>query len=275
MRQIFILALIAFSIVSCVPTKKLTYLKEDSKAIKDTNTIYALNRTDYQLQTNDIISINVRSFDQETSSLFNLGGGMMGGGAQGGGQGGGQGGLGGGDMLFYLQGYPVDMEGNIEMPIMGTVNVVGKTIEEIQLIVEEKLNSYFVEDAVFVTVRLAGIRYSVVGEVNRPGRYVIFANQVSIIEALSQCGDISFIGDRTSVMILRQTPQGIRTHYLDLTKVDALTNPLYFVQPNDIINIQPLPQKSWGTGTTGIGTFTTVLSVVASSIALYVAFNNF
>ncbi len=274
MRQILIFVAATLMATACVPTRKLTYLKEDKKAIRDSATVYKLNRTSYQLQTNDIVSINVRSFDQETSALFNIGGGMgMGGG--GGAGGGGQGGMNGGDMMFYLQGYPVDMNGFIEMPILGPVKVVGKTIEEVQAIVEQKLNSYFVEDAVFVTVRLAGIRFSIVGEVNGPGRYVVFANQVSIFEALSQAGGIGLVGDRTNVMILRQTPAGIVTYYLDLTEIDALTDPLYFVQPNDLINIQPLPQKSWGTGTTGIQTFTTILSIVASSIALYVAFGNF
>jgi polysaccharide export outer membrane protein len=266
MRRILMILLVVTLAIACVPTKKLTYLQESKSAVEDTNSIYPLARTDYQLQTNDIISINVRSFDEKTSMLFNLQ-------STGNGNAGGAAGM--GDMLFYLQGYPVDADGNIEMPIMGQVNVIGKTIEEIQLIVEEKLNAYFVEDAVFVTVRLAGIRYSVVGEVRSPGRYVIFANQVNIFEALSQCGDITMVGNRTKVMIVRQTPTGTKTFYVDLTEADALSNPLYFVQPNDIINVQPLRQKSWGTGTTGIQTFSTVLSVVASSIALFVAFNNF
>jgi polysaccharide export outer membrane protein len=272
MKRLLLLLFGLLFFAACVPTKKLTYLKENEALAQDSANIYKLDRSSsYQLQTNDIITVNVRSFDQETSALFNIGGNMNGGGAAGGGQGG----MNGGDMLFYLQGYPVDQSGFIEMPILGPVQVIGKTIEEVQTIVEQKLNSYFVEDAVFVTVRLAGIRFTIVGEVNAPGRNVIFANQVSIFEALAQSGGISLVGDRTNVMILRQTPAGMETHYVDLTQADVLTNPLYFIQPNDLINVQPLPQKSWGTGTTGIGTFTTILSVVASSIALYVAFGNF
>lgn len=269
----FLIVIFSFSFLfSCVPTRKLTYLKEKKEVIQDSTNIYQLDRSSsYLLQNNDIITVNVRSFDKETSALFNIGGGMNGGGQAGGAQGG----AAGGDMMFYLQGYPVDANGFIEMPILGPVQVIGKTIEEVQAIVEQKLNSYFVEDAVFVTVRLAGIRFTIVGEVNSPGRSVIFANQVSIFEAIAQSGGISLVGDRTNVMILRQTPAGMETHYVDLTDADVLTNPLFFIQPNDLINVQPLPQKSWGTGTTGIGTFTTVLSVIASSIALYVAFNNF
>lgn len=255
---------------SCVSTKRLTYLQEEKEQRADTNKIYQLQRSNYALQPNDIVSIVVRSFDQETAALFNIS--NFGGGAQGGQGGGGM--NNGGDMMFYMQGYPVSLDGKIQMPIIGVLDVSGKTIDEIQGIVETKLNEYFVEDAVFVTVRLAGVRFTVIGEVNNPGRFVIFQNQVNIFEAVNQSGGITMVGDRREVMILRQTKGGISTYYLDLTDADVLSDPYFFIQPNDIINIQPLPQKSWGIGTTGFQTFASLITFVASGLALYVALSN-
>lgn len=259
MRKLTILVLLLAFISSCVPKKRLTYLQEN----KETSVEYKLHRSAYKVQPNDILSITVRSFDLETSQMFNIANqtGMVQ--------------LQAGDILFYLQGYSIDLKGNIQMPILGELAVADKTIEEIQAQVETELKKYFTEEALNVSVQLAGIRYSIVGEVNRPGKYVIYQNQVNIFEALAHGGDISIVGDRKQVMIVRQQPGGdVNTFYLDLTDANVLNNPGYFIQPNDVINVQPLVQKSYGIGTTGFQTFSQILSVLASTITLIIAINS-
>lgn len=244
---------------SCVPTERLTYLQQ-----KETKQeYYDLKRPDYRVQPNDILSISIKSFDLETNLLFNRTSPNQ------------QNALQAGDILFYLQGYSLDLEGNITLPVIGELKVLNLTISQIDSLIESELNRYFVEEeAVFVSVQLSGVRYSVVGEVNLPGKYVIYQNQVNIFEALAEAGDISVVGDRENVMIVRQGSSGATTHFLDLTDVNVINSPYYFIQPNDIINIQPLPQKSLGIGTTGFQTFTQLFSVVASTITLIIALNS-
>jgi polysaccharide export outer membrane protein len=256
MKKIIALIGLAFLIASCVPIKRLTYLQEG-----EAKPNYQLQRYSYLLQPNDILSITIRSYDMETSQYFNISNTS-------------NQGLQAGDILFYLQGYSVDLEGNINLPILGQVDVAGKTIEEIQVLVETALKPYFTEEAVNVTVQLAGIRYAVVGEVNSPGKYVIYQNQVNIFEALANAGDISIVGDRKEVMIVRQMPEKVETFYLDLTDSRVINNPRYFIQPNDIINVQPLRQKSLGIGTTGFQTFSQLFSLLASTITLIIAINS-
>jgi polysaccharide export outer membrane protein len=256
MKKIIALIGLVFLIGSCVPIKRLTYLQE-GEAKPD----YKLQRSSYLLQANDILSITIRSYDIETSQYFNISNAS-------------NQGLQAGDILFYLQGYSVDLEGNINLPILGQVAVTGKTIAEIQVLVETALKPYFTEEAVNVTVQLAGIRFAVVGEVNRPGKYVIYQNQVNIFEALANAGDISIVGDRKEVMIVRQMPEKVETFYLDLTDSRVINDPHYFIQPNDIINVQPLRQKSLGIGTTGFQTFSQLFSLLASTITLIIAINS-
>jgi polysaccharide export outer membrane protein len=225
----------------------LTYLQE-GEAKPD----YKLQRSSYLLQANDILSITIRSYDMETSQYFNISNTSN------------QNGLQAGDILFYLQGYSVDLEGKINLPILGQVDVAGNTIAEIQVIVETALKPYFTEEAVNVTVQL----------VNRPGKYVVYQNQVNIFEALANAGDISIVGDRKEVMIVRQMPEKVETFYLDLTDSRVINDPHYFIQPNDIINVQPLRQKSLGIGTTGFQTFSQLFSLLASTITLIIAINS-
>ncbi len=253
MKKIILLLFIASVGVSCVSRKKLTYLQPVENST-DTSS-YKLSRSKYKIQPNDILSIQVRSFDQETTDMFNSSTtGNLNNSA--------------GDLVFYLKGFTVDFEGNIEMPILGRINVVGKDIEEIQVLVESALNNYFKDNAVFVTVQLAGVRFSIVGSVTRPGKYVIYQNQVNIFEAIALAGDIATVGNRKEVQILRQTPEGIKIVEVDLTSQAVLSNPYLFIQPNDIINIKPLPAKSFGIGTTGFQTFASILGVLASTATL-------
>ena len=258
MKHWLLLILLGILTYSCVTPEQLTYLQveEDSKS---DSLFYALNRSKYDLQPNDILSITVRSFDAETSELFNTTSTSANLNAA------------AGDLLFYLNGYTVDFEGNIDMPVIGPLNVAGKNVDEIKVLVQAELNNYFQENTVFVNVQLAGVRYSVVGDVSRPGKYVIYQNQVNIFEALAQAGDITLVGDRKQIQIVRQLEDGVIAIDLDLTDSQVLSDPYFFIQPNDIINVRPLRVKSLGIGTTGFQTIASVLAVLASTATLIIA----
>jgi polysaccharide export outer membrane protein len=89
----------------------------------------------------------------------------------------------------------------------------------------------------------------------------MFQERVNIFEAIANVGEIPITGDKKDVLIIRQYPQGQQIHHLDLTDVNVMKSQYYYIQPNDMIYVKPLKQKSWGTGTTGIQTITTLISV--------------
>ncbi len=250
--------LVLFFTTSCVSPRQLKYLQDQGEEAKvDSSGYHTLDRSQYKVQINDIITVNVRSYDSKATESYNANG------TEGGNN------FVGGDLIFYLRGYSINQEGNIELPILGMVHVAGLTTDEIKNKVETELNeNYFNDSAVYVTVQLAGIRISVVGEVNRPGKFTIFENQVSIFEALANAGDATFVANRREVQVIRQYPDGVKIHEIDLTDRNVINSPYYFLQPNDIVNIPPLKVKSFGTGTTGIGTFTTILSAVSSVLLI-------
>ncbi|WP_317045270.1 polysaccharide biosynthesis/export family protein [Formosa algae] len=114
----------------------------------------------------------------------------------------------------------------------------------------------------FVTVKLTGLRYTVSGEVEAPGTNTLFQDRVNIFEAIANAGEIPITGDRKDILIIRQYPQGQKIHHLDITREDVMSSPYYYIQPNDIIYVKPLPQKSWGTGETGMQTLTTIATII-------------
>jgi len=253
LMRLWFLGFVAICLASCVSQKRLTYLQEDTT--QENDTIYPIRKMQepYRLQVNDLLSIRVKALDQETVGIFNpisdesrINANR--------------------EERLYFDGFVVDVHGNIRIPALGDVNVLGYTIEEVRKDIEKRLlKDFFREEAnIFVTVKLAGIRYTINGEIGRSGSNIIYRDQATIMEAIGNSGDIPVTGDKTDVVVIRQYPGGQKVHHIDLTTIDAMDSPYYYIQPNDQIIVNPLPQKSLGTGTTGIQSFTTILSVVTA-----------
>jgi len=256
---VILVVVICFS--SCISTKQLTYLQEPENGVDSIIPIRKMQEP-YRLQINDLLSIRVKALDQETVGIFNpIGDSNL---------------NATGEEKLYNDGFVVDPHGNIRIPSLGEIQVLGYTVEEVRQELEKRLLAdYFKEEAnIFVTVKIAGIRYTINGEIGGPGSNIIYRDQVSIMEAIANSGDITLVGDRKNVVIIRQYPLGQKVHHIDLTQIDAMNSPYYFIQPNDLILINPLPQKSLGFGTTGISSFTTILTIITgltSVILLFIA----
>ncbi|CAL65522.1 polysaccharide biosynthesis/export family protein [Christiangramia forsetii] len=237
------------ALTSCVSTKQMSYLQEYEEEVDSIIQVQRL-RKPYRIQTGDLLSIRVKALDQELVGMFNPVGETNPNATT--------------EEAVYFDGFTVDDHGNIRVPTMGEINVLGFTEKEVREKIEEKLlEEYFREEAnIFVTVKLAGIRYTTLGEIGQ-GSQVIYKEQVTIMEAIANAGGITEYGDREQVQIIRQYPQGEEVHTIDVTNINALSSPYYYIQPNDMIVVNPLPQKALGVGTTGLGVFTTVFSVIS------------
>lgn len=224
----------------------------------DKSDIYKLNNEPYRLQVNDILYIDIKANNPEIISMFK-------GGSDG------QAVSSGGEELYY-DGYTVDRHGNIRIPYIGDINVLGYTEKEVREKIESELGKFFKNpELVFITVKLAGIRFVVTGEVGSPGTINLAQNQVSIIDAIANAGEITPLGNRQNIVIIRKTLDGVKKFQLDFTKIDVFESDNFYIQPNDIVYVAPLKQKAWGTGATGFQTFSTVvtiLSFVASTVLL-------
>ncbi|WP_405210811.1 polysaccharide biosynthesis/export family protein [Dokdonia sp. Asnod2-E02] len=246
---LLLILVIMASTASCVPLKDITYLQENETA---TDSIVSLQQQQppYRVQVGDILSIRLKALDQQLVEFFNPSGEE-------------------GVSLnegFYYDGFAIDTHGNIRVPELGEINVLGRTTEEIREIIEQRLLADYIKDEadLFVTVKLPGIRYTLVGEIGSSGTQNVLAEKVTILEAIANAGGVPITGDLTDVLIIRQYPGGQRVHHIDLTKIDVMQSPYYYIQPNDIITVNPLPQKAIGIGTTGLQAFTTILGLVTT-----------
>jgi polysaccharide export outer membrane protein len=251
MNKYLLLVLIGFGLLlaSCVPTKDLIYLQKKGTQ-QENSEVSQIASKPYRLQVSDIISITIKANDPKLVEIFSPKNQVLEGNRT--------------ETGLYYDGFSVDDHGNIRMPILEEVNVLGKTLDEVRLHIEERLlKEYFNKEAnIFVTVKLSGFRYTINGEVNAPGSKVLYVDKLNIMEAIANAGDITMTGNRHKVTVIRQTPSGYEMHDLDLTDVASMKSPYYYIKPNDYIYVKPLKQKSWGTGKTGIESLSTILSVL-------------
>lgn len=244
MKKLFLYVLFLGCFSSCVTTKQMTYFQGEPI---DKSDIYKLNNEPYRLQVNDILHIDIKAEDPKIVSLFTMSSSA-------------NTGSGG----SYFSGYTVDRHGSIRIPYLGDVNVLGYTEKEIREKIESELGKFLKKpESFFVTVKLAGINFIVTGEVGSPGTINLSQNQVSIIDAIANAGEITPLGNRSNVTIIRKTLDGVNKYKLDFTKIEIFESENFYIQPNDIIYVAPLRQKAWGTGTTGLQSFSTVVTVLS------------
>ena len=250
--KLLIIVLSCIFISSCIPHKDTIYLQNKDHGVKDTIP-YDLSEVQkpYRVQVDDILNIRIKVLDQDNVQIFNPTG---------------EGNLNASsEERAYFDGFTVDLHGNVRIPVLGDLNVLGYTTAEIEEKIKTKLlDEQFKETSnIFITVKLAGLRFTASGEIGRPGTLTLFKERVNIFEAIANAGEIPVSGNKKDVLIIRQYPQGQKIHHLDLTDINVMKSPYYYIQPNDMIYVKPLRQKSLGTGETAVSTISTIATIVS------------
>ncbi|MCH7410233.1 polysaccharide biosynthesis/export family protein [Belliella sp. DSM 111904] len=240
MKHILLICLTILMASSCISNKRITYLQNlpgNPEINLDEFIPYAEVQYKYILQPFDIVDIDFASASPELTEVFefqgarNMRGGMMGG-------------AGNGD-LFYFTGYSIDESGKVELPKLGKIKISGLTEEEAKDTIQEAINTYFKED-VYVKLRMAGIRYTTLGEFGSSGTKVILRNRATIFDALAASGESNILAKRNRLFIIRQYDGGTKIHQINLHDRALLASPFYFIQNNDILYLEPMKIRQFG-----------------------------
>ena len=252
-------ALVFLTALGCVSNEKIIYLQnlEGEDAIEDGELI-TYEIPEYKLQYNDIIDVNVQTVEDMLQYGFNNkpGGVMNGQTANVASQSGGD--------VYYMTGYTVDKNGNIQLPMLGDVFVKDKTLEDARIEIEQRLR-VFVKSDLYVKVKLGGIRYSALGEFRRPGKFVVLQDRMTIFEAIANAGDLTPIAKRDEVLLIRQYPEGSKLHRINLNDRQVVKSQFYFIQPNDQIYAEPMKVREIGAGENAAQSISLVISSITAA----------
>ena len=242
--------LMAMLFASCVPQKKMLYLKDAQMAAENQSINYVNDRSiNYRLQPGDNLYIRfVNTIDERSTVLLN------------------------GDVSrtlssdpsIYLQSYTIDEDGFIEMPLVGKIELQNLTVDEAKDRLQTELNQYITQTTIIV--KLSNFNLTVLGEVNHPGMYKVYQSQINLFEAISLAGNMTQFAKNEEVRIIRQTDNGSEIITVDMGSADILASPYYYLKPNDIIYVEPLKIKQWGFTTFP---YSIVLSIITLVITLY------
>ena len=235
---------------SCTTQKQLTYLQDIDTAGKDN--FFPYSRPEYRLQKQDILYVNIVTLNEEVNKMLNTGsssGTMQTNQMQGGGA--------------YLMGNIIRDSGFIRLPLIGNVYVFQKTMEEATKLIEEKA-SLLLKDA-RVIVKLLSYKITVLGEVRSPGNFTNYGNQLTVLDAIGMAGDLTDLGDRSRVLVVRPINEGSKTFRINLKDKNLLVSEAYFLLPNDIVIVEPRKVKLLSLNAQTISLF---FSTVFSTISL-------
>ncbi len=182
------------------------------------------------IQVNDILNIQVvsKTLNQQEAALFNNPAAGINESA-------------GTNPAQSTSGYVVDLNGNINFPVIGSVKAAGLTRQQLQTALVNKLTTYIKEPS--VTIRSLLFNVNMLGEVKSPGIKSFPTDRVTILDAIGTSGDLTDDGKRKDVTVIRQ--EGGRNLYIqmDLTSGSLFQSPGYQLQPNDIVYVGPTADK--------------------------------
>lgn len=226
-KFLLFIPILAILLTSCRTEKHMLYFTDLAKdgdiiqVIPDSIKVY-----ESRILPDDMLAITVTAIDPNAVAIFNLPT---------------QNFLAPGQTIMAttpsLQTYLVDADGYIDFPVLGKVLLGGLTRKEATDLLKKEIGKY-VEDPI-INLQCTNYKFSVLGEVTKPGTYKFDSERLTILDALGYASDMTIHGNHTNVLLIREE-DGVRSfHRIDLSQPDVFTSPYYYLQRNDIVYVEP------------------------------------
>ncbi len=226
LRTLYLYVIAVFIIIagiSCESTKKIAYLHD----VGDTTFIDKGANVETPIRANDILSIIISSANAQASEMFNQPTTNVGRSTTVTGT------------FTETGGYLVDGDGNIQLTALGTIKAAGLTEQELKDNITNLLLSKKLLIDPVVEIRFLNFEVTVIGEVAKPTVITVPNEKISLLKALGLAGDLTIYGKRDNVLLIREENGKKITRHIDLSSSDFLNSPYYYLQPNDIIYVEP------------------------------------
>lgn len=232
--KIVLLGLLVLLSASCITNKDILYLQQEGSR----KTYKSIPFEEYHLEMYDEISFHLMSTDAETQGFFNS--------------------------IFTKEkvSYRIEEDGCITLPHVGKVKLIDLTIREAEKLMAKSFEEVDIASPE-VKIQLANNQFYLIGG-GVGGSYEVYKENMNIFEAIAMAGDISSIGDKSKVKIVRRGDDGLEyTQTFDLRKESIVYSEFYYIRPNDMIYIPTTPKAFFR-----IETVTSFISMVLLPISL-------
>lgn len=270
-----VLLLIPLLLYSCISTKDVRYMQPNENLVINEEGLVPYNIPVYRVTKNDMLNLNIVTTPKGDAAQFysGLNASLPTAGTTTGAtlspttiqdQ--------GGNANFYFNGLKVDSKGDINIMGIGFVKAEGRTLEDITLEIQNRVNENFLEGKSEVRLNTDGITYYILGDVETveiSGEKKTHKNTLTLTEAISISGGLNRTVDRSNIVIHRKLPEGIKIARIDLTREDVMNSPYYWVQNGDEIFLNTRAKNLNGLGKDPVQTITTGVSVLTTALSVY------
>jgi polysaccharide export outer membrane protein len=170
----------------------------------------------------------------------------------------------------FILGYGIEKDGKILLPVIGSVDAAGKTIIELRNYLQNEIDKYY--KGSYVECKLLSFKYTVLGEVKVPGSYVNYNNYLTVLEGIGRAGGVGDSGRRDRVIVVRSSSSGTETFRVNLQEKELLSSEAYFLQPNDLIIIEPVKHKIFNMN---LPTYSFILTSITGTVSTALLLINF
>lgn len=257
---IVIVAIIAtaFSVPSCKSRKDVLYLQDiDTVKLNEITTRY-----EAKIKKDDLLSIVVTGPDKQVVAPYNLNSSENG-------------------SISYNNNnsseyyYLVDINGDINFPILGKIHVEGMTRMQLVTKLTEEI-SKDVKDPI-VNIAFKNYKITILGEVRGPGTYTMNYEKVTLFQALAAAGDLPVSADREGILLIREVNGTPTYHRLNLKSAEIMNSEYFYMQQNDVLYVPPSAAtvatganaSIWGFVTGAIATVLSLGTMITTIVLTY------
>lgn len=228
MYRLIVLCYFGFLLSSCTTGKKLALFQDlnSEEDIKKQEVRVAAYEP-LRLQTDDQLQVVISSISPEAAVMFNLMGTITN--------------TTNNTTQMMQSVYTISPSGNITIPGIGDIKVVGLTTDEAKAAIKQVVSEYL-KDAV-ISVTLINFRITIMGEVNRPSTYQVAGEKINILQALGMAGDLTVFAKRSNIKVFRKAEDKVEVGTINLNNSDAMRSQFYNLKQNDVVLVEPAKSK--------------------------------
>ncbi|MBS1736916.1 MAG: polysaccharide biosynthesis/export family protein [Bacteroidetes bacterium] len=230
------LGFISFALSSCYTAKKYTYFQDITKDTTLQNVVLA--KAEPTIRTGDLLTIAVASLSPENTALYNAPQTTEG----------------------TTSGYMVNEEGDIPFVKLGMVHALGLTRTELKAKLEKSLEPFLAQP--IVSIGFANRHVTMLGAIS-PQIIPMPNKNMTLLDALATSGDIGTKGKSNDVLVIREKEGAKEFKRLNLTDKSIFYSPYFYLQPNDIVYVEPLPERK-------ASKLPQILSYITTGITLFI-----
>ena len=231
-------------LTSCVANKRISYFQDFSDSARIAAVIKTVPFKNPVIKPDDVLSITIQTIDNTVTSPVNTTNSTSAG-------------------TQATNGYLVNSAGEVELPFIGKIKLSGLTTSQAQDSIRKEADKLF--NSPIINVRYANFKITILGEVNRPSTYVMPSEKITLFDAIGLAGDLTIYGKRDNVLLVRDSANDNRQIVrLNLDSKNIISSPYFYLQPNDMIYVEPNKSRVASTDVQQGRT----LAIVSTSIAV-------